>query len=169
MTSGSRHDRCVISMGPMRLASMLFSVLITACAFEAPPANLPEPNRGAQFDDEVYPQLLRDCGFPACHGNRDRFFRVFGPGRTRLDEMTPLGEAPTVDEREAAYERARSMLAGAGRSEDTLLLRKPLEVDQGGAPHVGIDEHGQDVYGDVTDDGYELLLLWAQSGFRGSP
>src|ERR1700755_2646142 len=35
------------------------------------------------FTNDVIPVLLRDCGFQACHGSPERFFRVWGPGRTR--------------------------------------------------------------------------------------
>src|SRR5262245_16519045 len=37
-----------------------------------------------EFTGTVLPILLRDCGFQACHGSQERFFRVYGPGRTRL-------------------------------------------------------------------------------------
>ena len=150
------------------LSSVLVSMGLVAsgCAFEMPPADPPSPSR-EQFDAEVYPLLLRDCGFTDCHGNRERFFRVFGPGRARLvpPPGTGIDAPPTADELALAYERARSMLAAANTPEETLLVRKPLELDEGGAPHRGIDVHGQDVYGSTDDEGYQLLLEWASTGF----
>lgn len=151
----------------MRLVPLL-ALLVAGCALDAPPANPPLPNR-AMFEAEVYPILMRDCGFPDCHGNRDRFFRVYGLGRLRLDPEA-LIDAPLEEaEMNESYERARSMLGSATRAEDTLLVRKPLEIDQGGAPHLGIDNHGQDLYASPEDPSYQVLLTWARTGIPESP
>lgn len=149
-------------------SALATGLLASGCAFDMPPADPPSPSR-EQFDAEVYPLLLRDCGFSDCHGSRDRFFRVFGPGRRRLDERTGIDAAATEAELAAAYERARSMLAAAHTPDETLLLRKPLEIDVGGAPHRGIDTHGQDVYRSPDDASYQVLLEWARTGFAGGP
>lgn len=148
----------------MRCTLCVMVVLATGCSFNAPPASPPEPCQD-HFDAVVYPILLRDCGFPACHGDPDRFFRVFGPGRTRLDPTLAPGNTNAVDpaELDEAYSRARSMLAGAGRVEDSLLLRKPLEIDRGGAPHLGIDASGRDVFPSVDDPRYVDVLDWANT------
>jgi len=148
--------KCRWPIAFMRLGPLL--LMLGGCAFDAPPANPPSPSLGT-FRDAVYPVLLRDCGFPACHGDTERFFRVYGPGRTRLDGLAT--GAPLDDEEiRASYDRARSMLSSAGRAEDTLLLRKPLEVDVGGAPHMGIDQHGRDIYQTTADDGYTTIRRW---------
>ncbi len=155
----------------MRALAVFALTVASGCAFEAPPAGPPTP-RYDLFQTDVYPILMRDCGFPDCHGNEARFFRVYGPGRLR---MPGLGleddiDAPVTEaEMRASYERARSMLASAGRVEDTLLVRKPLEIDRGGAAHMGIDEHGQDVYLSTESEGYRALLAWARTGFTGAP
>ena len=146
----------------------LLGVVAGACAFNAPSALSPVPPDRAMFDDVVYPLLLRDCGFNGCHGSSGRFFRIYGPGRARLGEATPT-ELATAEEIEASYRRASSMLGSAGRPEDTLLVRKPLEVDVGGAPHMGIDMHGRDVYASVDDEGYAILLTWARTAFPDEP
>lgn len=152
----------------MRALAVFALTVASGCAFEAPPAGPPTP-RYDLFQTDVYPILMRDCGFPDCHGNEGRFFRVYGPGRARLDEATDIDALATEAEVRASYERARSMLASAGRVEDTLLLRKPLEIDRGGAAHMGIDEHGQDVYRSTESEGYQALLAWARTGFTGAP
>ncbi|MCA9604508.1 MAG: hypothetical protein KC619_02865 [Myxococcales bacterium] len=144
-------------------ASALFALVVTGCAFEAPPASPPSP-RYDTFESDVYPILMRDCGFPDCHGHEGRFFRVYGPGRHRL-EGVDIDDPATEAEVRASYERARSMLASAIRAEDAVLLRKPLEIDRGGAPHLGIDEHGQDVFPSTEDERYQTILSWARSGF----
>ncbi|MCB9593970.1 MAG: hypothetical protein H6719_14650 [Sandaracinaceae bacterium] len=160
------------SLGLMRALPFMF-LIVAGCAFDAPSAAPPTPVYEPAFTETVYPILLRDCGFPDCHGNTDRFFRVYGPGRTRLIAPTPENNTtddPRSDaEVRASYERARSMLASAGRAEDSVLLRKPLEIDRGGAPHMGIDHHGQDVYQSVDDESYQAILQWARTGFPGSP
>jgi len=151
----------------MRLVPLL-SLLAAGCAFDAPPANPPLPDR-VMFDAEVYPILMRDCGFPDCHGNRDRFFRVYGLGRLRLDPELGIDDPITPQELNESYERARSMLGSARRAEDTLLVRKPLAVDQGGAPHLGIDDYGQDLYPSTEHPSYQILLSWARTGIPESP
>lgn len=157
---------------PPRITATTLSVCLAlaawACADAQPPAGPPEVDRGA-FGAAVYPVLLRDCGFPACHGDPSRFFQVHGPNRTRLDPSTPLDDPPSRAEIDAAYERARSMLASAASPESSLLLRKPLEVDLGGAPHMGIDDFGRDVYASRDASGYQTLLAWASGGEAPAP
>lgn len=136
------------------------AVGLGACVGEPQPAGPPVASR-ATFEARVYPILLRDCGFPACHGNADRFFRVYGPNRLRIDEEIELDAPPTSLEIDATYERARSMLASAESPDEALLLRKPLELDVGGAPHLGTDDMGRDVYRDREHPSWIALLEWA--------
>ncbi len=102
--------------------------------------------------------LLRDCGFPACHGNPSRFFRVFGPGRTRYEPDTALFAPATAEELELTYYRARSMLTHEGSIEQATLLRKPLY-----AGHKGVDAWGVNVYQSRRDPGYATLAAWAET------
>lgn len=128
---------------------------------EATPAT---PDR-TRFEAEAYPVLLRDCGFPACHGSRERFFQVFGPGHVRM--MSPDGklpdvlkDGPTPTELSYSYDRARSMQFGLSDAEQSPLLRKPLEPAAGGAGHHGKDNLGRDVYRSKADNGYQTLFRW---------
>jgi hypothetical protein len=114
------------------------------------------------FQREVYPVLLRDCGFPACHGAKERFFRVWGPGRSRLPTDKGLPEAfdlPTGDELSASYGLALSMIDG-GQPSRSLLLRKPLAVAAGGAGHLGVDAYGRDIYRTAEDSGFLAIARW---------
>ena len=104
----------------------------------------------------VYPVLLRDCGFPDCHGAKDRFYRVWGPGRVRLDPDTHAFDGVTGGEASASFTLALSMI-DARHPEQSLLLRKPLAVAAGGAGHGGVDRYGRDVYRTVDDAGYAAL------------
>lgn len=154
------------SIGLMRFAPFA-ALLFAGCAFDAPPAAPPNPVYEPTFREVVYPILLRDCGFPACHGDDARFFRVYGPGRHRLDPEAAIDDELEEAEVRATFERARSMLASAPSAEESLFVRKPLEIDSGGAPHLGIDQHGQDLYRTTEDPSYQALLTWARSGFSG--
>ena len=130
--------------------------------------NVPQPD-AQQFAKTVYPLMLRDCGFPECHGSMERFFRVFGPGRLRLDpNVLPLDPA-TPQEIELSYGRARSMLANDGSVTDALLLRKPLAKDAGGAGHEGDDNWGGNVYENQQDPAYATIKAWALATMAATP
>ena len=143
-------------------AALLASVLATtpSCDGAGPSPTLPTPSP-ERFRAEVYPVLLRDCAFHACHGDAVRPFQVFGAGRARLQEedgpiLFPLD--PSTDlEIETSYERARSMLLHRGDLEMSALLRK---IQPGGA-HEGLDDWGLNVYASVQELGYRTILAWA--------
>lgn len=134
--------------------------LLGGCVGSERFAQPPEVDR-ARFEAEVYPILLRDCGFPACHGDADRFFRVHGPGRTRLDPDTLPYDAPTTAEIDATFDRARSMLAAVPDPRESLLLRKPLEASAGGGAHMGLDALGRNVYPSREDPSWQTIAAWA--------
>jgi hypothetical protein len=115
------------------------------------------------FELQAYPVLLRDCGFPECHGSKDRFFRVFGPGRTRLDGDAGTFVEATPEELAQSYDRARSMLAHESSVLDSWLLRKPLGIAAGGAHHGGEDKWGRNVYESAEAPGYAAIRSWAIS------
>lgn len=134
--------------------------LLCACAVDAPALRVPAPDAN-QFALEVYPILLRDCGFPACHGDARRFFRVFGPGRTRLSPELLPGDPASDEEIQQSYDRARSMLSGEKSVAASALLRKPLAKSAGGAGHEGEDPWGSNIYLSPQDPRYQILRAWA--------
>jgi hypothetical protein len=142
-----------------RVRPWLWLSLILGCG--AGPYDLPPPTPdGQQFAQQVYPVLLRDCGFAACHGDHRRFFHIFGPGRVRLvPTMDPFDPA-TNEEIQLSYDRARSMLR-VNALDQSLLLRKPLEPIAGGVGHRGLDELGRNVYLDANAPNLVLLRNWA--------
>lgn len=158
----------------MELLASRSSAALLACAFAClsacfsgcvDPADPPLAARRdfPAFRGEVYAVLLRDCGFPACHGAPERFFRVWGPGRTRLplDDGTfpePF-DLPTGDELSASYALALSMV-DERKPKDSPLLRKPLAVQAGGAGHFGVDQYGRDIYRTAQDSGYVTIARW---------
>jgi hypothetical protein len=112
-----------------------------------------------RFAEGAYPVLLRDCGFPACHGATDRFFSVYGPGRTRLEMMADPGDPATEAEIQHSFDRARSMIDVKAPAR-SLLLRKPLATSAGGAGHKGEDSLGRNVYLSASDPNFQLLRAW---------
>lgn len=136
------------------------ALALTACTASEQSWEPPE----SSFRDfqVVYPVLLRDCGFHACHGAKERFYRVYGPGRARLDPDTQAFDGVTGDEASASYTFALSMI-DVHHPEQSLLLRKPLAVAGGGSSHGGVDRYGRDVYRTVDDAGYVALEHWVSS------
>ena len=133
-------------------------VVLAACGAEPPALEVGTPDR-ARFDQEVYPVLLRDCGFNACHGSSERFLQVFGPGRARLPTVMDALADPAPEELAYSYERARSMI-DTSNPEHSLLLRKPLATAAGGSGHEGADRLGRNVYQTKLELGYVTLAAW---------
>jgi hypothetical protein len=141
------------------LAMPLLGALCVGCANVDPEPPLATPDRNV-FDSQVWPILVRDCGFGACHGSEPRFFRVVGPGHERLDMTTRITDPATDAELQFSYDRARSMLNADEPSQSTL-LRKPLEVAAGGSGHAGTDSFGRNVYRNAGDPNFQVLVHWA--------
>lgn len=139
------------------------TLLVSACADEAEPITLVAADRD-RFATEAYPVLLRDCAFAACHGTAERFFAVYGPGRTRLEADTPPYDPATQAEVELSYQRTLSMLSDPDGPRGSPLLRKPLAVSAGGQAHGGEDAWGNNVYSSKQDLGFRTLFFWATSG-----
>ncbi len=144
------------------------AILFASGCISQEPTFIPLPSRPI-FDAEVMPVLARDCAFPACHGDTNRFFVVYAPGRTRRDPVTDPWAPLTADEGEANYQRALSMLVGANDAEHTLLVETPLSTAAGGSFHRGVDGRGLDVYSSRDDAGYRVLLAWARAALAGEP
>lgn len=119
---------------------------------------VPAPSQ-AMFRAQVYPLLLRDCGFAGCHGDPRRPLFTPGPGRVRLDPATDLLDPPTADELALAHDRARALLLGEG-DEPPPLLHKPTR----GAAHRGRDPAGRNVYDADDAPALAVLRAWAASG-----
>jgi hypothetical protein len=136
----------------------LFVLLPVSCASVEGDGPPPVRDRAA-FDAQVWPILVRDCGFSECHGSSERFFRVVGPGHERLDPAMRLTEPVTEAELQFSFDRARSMV-DMNDPRQSPLLRKPLEVSAGGSAHEGTDSYGMDVYRRVDDPAFLALVNW---------
>ena len=131
-------------------------------------AGAPPTADRAMFESQVYPVLMRDCSFNnTCHGDPNRYFQVFGPGRQRIDPALDLDMdtmmTATPLEIDTTYRRAVSMLITHGDIETAPLLVKPLEKSKGGAGHKGVDDFGRNVYPSKDVAGYQTLLQWAKT------
>ncbi len=133
-------------------AVAVVGLMVGGC--DDPVAQVPAPDR-QQFQAEVYPLLLRDCGFLACHGDPQRPLFVPGPGRTRLDPDTEVFAVPTAAELERSYDRARALLVEQGGA-GPVLIHKTTQ----GAAHLGADPSGRNVYEDDAPE-LEVLRAWA--------
>jgi hypothetical protein len=141
-----------------KLAFTAALAMAGACANETTELVVSAPDRAA-FEQTVYPVLMRDCAFSACHGSAERFLQVFGPGRGRISlDIKPLDPLSPV-EVEHAYDRARSMI-DARHPDQSFLIRKPLATQAGGSGHEGTDELGRNVYQSKLDPGYATISAW---------
>ena len=151
----------------MRVGGVLL-VWAVGCTPGASPVEVPVPST-TEFARVVYPILMADCGFSGCHGDAARFFSVFGPGRTRLSEHTPIYEPPTPRELAWSYDRARSMLIAHEGPRRSPLLRKPLAVRAGGSGHQGDDQWGAAIYSSKDHPNWVALFLWAARSQEAEP
>lgn len=142
-------------MMPPRAASRSALLGLSLVACDAEHVEIPSASY-SEFRDEVYPILVRDCGFVRCHGDTARFFVVLGPGRARLDPTTNLFDPPTDDELWSAYQNARGMLASDRGVLDSPLLTKPVD----GRAHGGLDRFGRNVWEPGAAE-LEVLERWA--------
>jgi hypothetical protein len=156
------------ALGPLQrcctlvvLAFACAELALGSCASPTPELALVTPDRGG-FETQVYPVLLRDCGFHACHGSTERFFQVFGPGRGRLNLAAQPLDAVDAAEVELSYTRARSMIDPENPARSPLLV-KPLATAAGGVGHQGADSLGRNVYVSTMEPGYAVLVAWVMS------
>lgn len=153
-----------------QIALLMLALVAPGCSQDfSKPATYARGNDN-EFTNFVMPVLWRDCGFQACHGSGERFFRIYGLGRTRLDQgqtecrvgapMPPCYyDTLNGSERDFSLQSAQSFI-DIDNPADSLLLRKPLAVAAGGADHAGVDKFGRNVYRTPDDDGFLVLQRW---------
>jgi hypothetical protein len=143
---------------PRALQLLTLLLALAGCSEPLQPAKIAD--RGLNdFTVFVMPILIRDCGFQACHGSQERFFRVYGPGRTRYNPSTPALDELTGNERDYTRQLALGMIDPEDPARSPL-LRKPLAVEAGGSGHEGVDKYGRNVYRTPDDEGYLQIAQW---------
>jgi hypothetical protein len=154
-----------------QLSLFVVGLCLAAIGCEAEqPWELSEASNSAPLwsgPDGAYPVLLRDCGFPACHGSEERLFQVWGPKRHRWGN-DPI-DLPAEQERARIgieLQKTFDMAIGFVDINDpgnSLLLRKGLDAQAGGTGHLGLDKFGRNVYRSGASSGYVALAKWAYS------
>lgn len=143
------------ALGLVMLAATSFP-----CGSAPPPTQVPVLDQ-AYFENVVEPELLTSCAFNGCHGAPLRPLRLYAPAgerlSTSLSSNTPLTEA----EHRANFLTAS---AAAAPTSATLpdLLRKPLQEEQGGAGHGGVDRYGRNIYANKDHPRWRELQAWVQ-------
>jgi hypothetical protein len=148
-----------------QLSSLLaigLSLAAVGCAEEEPWELTATSKTSTLFAEGVYPVLLRDCAFFACHGSTERLFQVWGPKRRRMNDLPLTGdeELARIDmEMKKTFEMAVGFV-DVNDPGNSLLLRKGLDPQAGGTGHLGLDKYGRNVYRSGSSPGYLTLAKW---------
>ncbi|MFO0614843.1 MAG: hypothetical protein U0414_19805 [Polyangiaceae bacterium] len=118
----------------------------------------------AFFRCHVQPVLVARCGSLLCHGNQERFFRLFGRNRFRpllgADENRKRNTPLSDKEVQFNFDSALGYV-DASAPDESYLLKKPLDQRAYGLYHGGATEYGQgDVFRGTGDPGYETIREW---------
>lgn len=117
-------------MGCRPLLALVGALVLAGCgAPDDSAVALADPGR-ERFAGEAGPLLARRCGDVGCHGNRERPYVLYAPGRLRLGDAR--GSVLSAAELEANY-RATLGFLDADRPAETTLLRKALSSGGPGA------------------------------------
>jgi hypothetical protein len=115
----------------------------------------------AYFRCRVQPILTKSCAAFACHGDGERYFRLYARNRLRLggteaERNTFLRDA----ERTFNFMSARAFV-DPREPERSLLLLKPLDQVAGGYYHGGATEFGKgDVFLARAEADFKVLEAW---------
>jgi hypothetical protein len=143
------------------------AALIAACAAGCV-SDLDDPAELAPLDEpffrcEVQPIMTRSCGAFACHGDGERFLRIFGRNRLRLDGDESMRNALMSDPERAHNFDAVRAFVDPSNPVDSLLLAKALDQEAGGYYHGGATEFERgDVFLSIEDPDYQTLLAWIE-------
>jgi hypothetical protein len=136
---------------------MLGAAVGFECAKPPPPVG-PFPKLSyACFVQNVEPELQQSCAFRTCHGKDTRPLHLYSMAGER--GPNPGDFQLSDDEHRANYQRA-IVYANTTSSNLPDLLRKPLQLEAGGAGHGGVDRFGHNVYGSQTEPGWLALSSW---------
>jgi len=123
----------------------------------APPSNLD----AAYFHCRVQPILTKSCSAFLCHGDPERYFRVYARNRLRLGG-TEATRNRKLDGAERDFNLASALgFVNATEPASSLFMMKPLDENGGGYYHGGADEFGQgDVFPTRNDTDFKILAAW---------
>jgi hypothetical protein len=123
----------------------------------SPPAALDR----AFFDCRVQPVLTKSCSALLCHGDPERYYRVYARNRLRLGG-TEATRNRKLDAPERAFNFASALgFVNADEHASSLLLMKPLEESGGGYYHGGATEFGQgNVFASRNEPDFMVIERW---------
>jgi len=115
----------------------------------------------AYFRCRVQPILTKSCAAFACHGDVKRYYHLFARNRLRMGGTEATRNAAMKpEERGANYDATRAIVDLDARDE-SLLLKKPLDVSAGGYYHGGATRYDKgDVFATTEDPDYVILEKW---------
>jgi hypothetical protein len=111
------------------------------------------------FKATVEPELLGSCAFRNCHGKAERPLHLYSMAGVRGPNAN-ASDITLSDEEERANFQSAVVYASATSAGLPDLLRKPLQLEQGGAGHGGVDRFGRNVYGSQQEAGWQALSDW---------
>jgi len=142
-----------------RLAALALAAGCVQGGIEDP---APEPKVDeAYFRCKVQPVLTKSCAAFACHGDGQRYFRLYARNRLR-DGGTEAERNALLRDSERAFNFASARaFVDAVQSDQSLLLLKPLDQVAGGYYHGGAAEFNKgDVYMSRDEADFKVLVAW---------
>jgi hypothetical protein len=125
-------------------------------------APLPKELDEAFFRCHVQPVLTKNCSMFACHGTPERYFRLYARNRLRygIASESQRNSFLNQGERQLNYNAARAFI-DLNVVDNSLLLKKPLELDAGGYYHGATLLGTSNVFARIDDSEYKILVKWA--------
>jgi hypothetical protein len=129
------------------------------CAKPPPPVGPFPALSYACFVQNVEPELQTSCAFRNCHGKVERPLHLYSMAGARGPNASS-GDIELSDDEHRANFQSAIVYASATSASLPDLLRKPLQLEQGGAGHGGADRFGRNVYGSQQEAGWQTLSDW---------
>lgn len=147
-----------------RLAAAALLALFAAACVENEPYELPALD-APYYRCNVQPVVDAKCSMLACHGDVRRPYHTFTRNRMRLVGSNENRDLPlTAQELDLNMKSALGFVDAEVPARSFLLL-KPLDADAGGYYHRGKEIFvGGDVFLDVEEPEYQVLLTWVSGG-----
>ena len=132
----------------------------------APPPPLDE----AFFRCHVQPILSKNCATFSCHGTPERYFRLYARNRLRLGIASEAqrNSKMNADERKHNFDAARAFI-DVDHAEDSLILKKPVEMDAGGWYHGATKLGTSNIWPNVNQTEYRTIYKWIKGEKENDP
>ncbi len=145
----------------MRFYIVALALLPTACTVDLEDgASLPALDESF-YRCRVQPIVTKSCSMFVCHGDANRYYKLFARNRLRLGLQEEQRNATTTEaERRFDFDATRAHV-DAANPRQSLLLLKPLDQSAGGYFHGGATEYGMgDVFLSEDEPDYQTMLAW---------